>query len=40
MCFEFLQMRTQVLDECLEETFRDWCPHFRTKPENEIKWAA
>jgi hypothetical protein len=35
-----LQMRTQALDECLEETFRDWYPHFRTKPENEIKQAA
>jgi hypothetical protein len=35
-----LQMRTQVLDEWLEETFRDWYPHFRTIPENEIKQAA
>ena len=36
-----LQMRTQVLDERLEETFRDWYPDFRTKPpENEIKQAA
>lgn len=26
-----LQMRTQVLDERLEETFRDWYPDFRTK---------
>ena len=26
-----LQMRTQVLDERLEETFRDWHPDFRTK---------
>jgi hypothetical protein len=33
-------MHTQVLDERLEETFRDWYPHFRTKPENEIKQAA
>ena len=36
-----LQMRTQVLDERLEETFRDWYPDFRTKPpENEIQKAA
>jgi hypothetical protein len=36
-----LQMRTQVLDERLEETFRDWYPDFRTKPpENEIQQAA
>ena len=26
-----LQMRTQVLDERLEETFRDWYPDFRRK---------
>lgn len=26
-----LQMRTQVLDERLEETFRHWYPDFRTK---------
>jgi hypothetical protein len=33
-----LQMRTQVLDERLEDTFRDWYPDFRRKPpENEIK---
>jgi len=36
-----LQMRTQVLDERLEDTFRDWYPDFRTKPpEDEIKQAA
>jgi hypothetical protein len=35
-----LQMRTQVLDERLEETFRDWYPHFGIKPENEIKQAT
>jgi hypothetical protein len=36
-----LQMRTQVLDEHLENTFRDWYPEFRTKPpEDEIKQAA
>ena len=36
-----LQMRTQVLDERLEDTFRDWYPDFRTKrPEDEIKLAA
>ena len=35
-----LQMRTQVLDERLEDTFRDWYPDFRTKPESEIKQAA
>jgi hypothetical protein len=35
-----LQMRTQVLDERLGETFRDWYPNFRTKAENEIKQAA
>ncbi|MBV8228071.1 MAG: hypothetical protein JO232_23100 [Verrucomicrobia bacterium] len=36
-----LQMRAQVLDERLEDTFRDWYPDFRTKPpENEIKQAA
>ena len=34
------QMRTQVLDERLGETFRDWYPDFRTKDENEIKRAA
>jgi hypothetical protein len=33
-------MRTQVLDERLEDTFRDWYPDFRTKPESEIKQAA
>jgi hypothetical protein len=36
-----LQMRTQVLDERLDETFRDWYPDFQTKPlENEIQQAA
>jgi hypothetical protein len=36
-----LQMRTQVLDERLEDAFRDWYPDFRTKPpEDEIKQAA
>jgi hypothetical protein len=36
-----LQMRTQVRDERLEETFRDWYPDFRTKPpDNEFKQAA
>jgi hypothetical protein len=36
-----LQMRTQVLDERLEDTFRDWYPDFRTKPpEDEIRQAA
>jgi len=36
-----LQMRTQVLDERLEDTFRDWYPDFRTKPpEDEFKQAA
>jgi hypothetical protein len=36
-----LQMRTQVLDERLEETFRDWYLDFRTTPpEDEIKRAA
>jgi len=35
-----LQMRTRVLDERLEDTFRDWYPDFRTKPEREIKQAA
>jgi hypothetical protein len=40
-CFgEVLQMRTRVLDERLEDTFRDWYPDFRTKPESEIKQAA
>jgi hypothetical protein len=29
-----------VLDERLEDTFRDWYPDFRTKPESEIKQAA
>ena len=33
-----LQMRTQVLDERLEETFRDWYPD--KPPENEIQEAA
>src|SRR4029077_3672508 len=27
-----LQMRSQVLDEPLEDIFRDWHPDFRTKP--------
>jgi hypothetical protein len=35
-----LQMRTQVFDERLGDTFRDRYPYFRTKPENEIKRAA
>jgi hypothetical protein len=36
-----LQMRTQVLDECLENTFCHCSPDFRTKPpEGEIKQAA
>jgi hypothetical protein len=36
-----LQMRTQVLDERLEDAFRDWYPDFRTNPPlNEIKQAA
>jgi hypothetical protein len=36
-----LQMRTQVLDERLEDTFRDWYPDFRRKPpEDEFKEAA
>jgi hypothetical protein len=35
-----LQMRTRVLDERLEDTFRDWYPDFRIKPESEIKQAA
>jgi hypothetical protein len=36
-----VQMRTQVLDERLEETFRDWYPDFRTKPpEDEFQQAA
>jgi hypothetical protein len=36
-----LQMRTQVLDERLEATFRDWYPDFRRKsPEDEFKRAA
>jgi hypothetical protein len=35
-----LQMRTQVLDERLEDTFRDWYPDFRKKtPDDEIKQA-
>jgi hypothetical protein len=33
-------MRTQVLDERLEDTFRDWYSDFRTKSESEIKQAA
>jgi hypothetical protein len=35
-----LQIRTRVLNEDWEDTFRDWYPDFRTKPENEIKQAA
>ena len=36
-----LQMRTQVLGEHLEDTFRDWYPDFRRKPpEDEFKQAA
>jgi hypothetical protein len=35
-----LQMRTQVLDERLEETFRDWYPDFRTKrPKHPLFYA-
>jgi hypothetical protein len=34
-----LQMRTQVLDERLEETFRGWYPDFRPA-ENEAQEAA
>jgi hypothetical protein len=34
-----LQMRTQVLDERLEETFRGWYPDFRPD-ENEAQEAA
>jgi hypothetical protein len=35
-----LQMRTQVLDERLEETFRDWQPDFRTKrPKHPLFYA-
>jgi hypothetical protein len=33
-------MRTRVLDERLEDTFHDWYPDFRTKPEGEIQQAA
>jgi hypothetical protein len=35
-----LQMRTQVLDERLGDTFCDWYPDFRTQPESGIKKAA
>ena len=36
-----LQMRTQVLDERLEDTFRDWYPDFRRKPRDDaFKQAA
>ena len=36
-----LQMRTQVLDERLEDTFRDRYPDLRRKPpEDEFKQAA
>jgi hypothetical protein len=35
-----LQIRTRVLNEDWEDTFRDWYPDFRKKPENEIKQAA
>ena len=36
-----LQMRTQVLDERLEDTFRDWYSDFgRKPPEDEFKQAA
>jgi hypothetical protein len=34
-----LQMRTQVLDERLEETFRGWYPDFRPS-ENRAQKAA
>jgi len=34
-----LQMRTQVLDERLEATFRGWYPAFRPA-ENEVQKAA
>jgi hypothetical protein len=34
-----LQMRTQVLDEHLEATFRGWYPDFRPA-ENETRKAA
>jgi hypothetical protein len=40
-CTSCASMRTQVLDERLEDAFRDWYPDFRTKPpEDEIKQAA
>jgi hypothetical protein len=39
-CASGAQMRTRVLDERLEDTFRDWYPDFRTKPESESKQAA
>jgi hypothetical protein len=35
-----LQIRTRVLNEDWEDTFRDWYPDFRKKPEKEIKQAA
>ena len=36
-----VQMRTQVLDERLEDTLRDWYPDFRTiPPEDDFKQAA
>jgi hypothetical protein len=35
-----LQIRTRVLNEDWEDTFRDWYPDFQKKPENEIKQAA
>jgi hypothetical protein len=36
-----LQMRTQVLDERLEYTFRNWYPEFRRKPPyDEFNQAA
>jgi len=35
-----LQIRTRVLNEDWEDTFRGWYPGFRPKLENEIKQAA
>ncbi len=35
-----LQIRTRVLNEDWEDTFRGWYPGFRPKLENKIKQAA
>ena len=35
-----MQMRTRVLNGELEQTFREWCPGFRAKNDENIRKAA